>query len=107
MHYVKIAIVGLGFVGLSFAAVLGSKNFSVLGVDHDKKKISTIISGKTPFFEPKLFLETSSGPYERRFFVKNSQSARYKPATASTEAIWLDEPLAISGKMKSRSRMLK
>ena len=54
MHYVKIAIVGLGFVGLSFAAVLGSKNFSVLGVDHDKKKISTIISGKTPFFEPKL-----------------------------------------------------
>jgi UDPglucose 6-dehydrogenase len=54
MHYVKIAIIGLGFVGLSFAAVLGNKNFSVLGVDNNKKKISTIISGKTPFFEPKL-----------------------------------------------------
>jgi UDPglucose 6-dehydrogenase len=50
----KIGIVGLGFVGLSFAAVLGSKGYSVIGVDTDKAKISKIRKGKAPFHEPKL-----------------------------------------------------
>ena len=50
----KIAIVGLGFVGLSFAAVLGSKNFTVLGIDVDSKKISDIKENILPFYEPKL-----------------------------------------------------
>ena len=34
----KIGIVGLGFVGLSFASVLASKGFNVVGIDNDKKK---------------------------------------------------------------------
>ena len=50
----KIGIVGLGFVGLSLAAVLGSKGFSVIGSDIDKSKILKIRSGKTPFYEPNL-----------------------------------------------------
>lgn len=50
----KIGIVGLGFVGLSFAAVLGSKGYSVLGFDSDFKKTSTIRKGIPPFYEPKL-----------------------------------------------------
>lgn len=50
----KIGIVGLGFVGLSFAAVLGSKGYSVLGFDSDFKKASTIKKGIPPFYEPKL-----------------------------------------------------
>ena len=52
----KIGIIGLGFVGLSFAAVLGSKGFSVIGFDNNKKKIEKINSKKPPFFEPKLEL---------------------------------------------------
>ena len=50
----KIGIVGLGFVGLSFASVLGSKGYSVIGVDTDKEKISKIKKGIAPFHEPKL-----------------------------------------------------
>ncbi|MEW6044188.1 MAG: UDP-glucose/GDP-mannose dehydrogenase family protein [Thermoproteota archaeon] len=50
----KIGIIGLGFVGLSFASVLGSKGYSVIGADTDAKKISMIKNGKTPFYEPKL-----------------------------------------------------
>jgi UDPglucose 6-dehydrogenase len=50
----KIGIIGLGFVGLSFASVLGSKGYSVIGVDSDKNKIKKIKSGKSPFYEPKL-----------------------------------------------------
>jgi len=51
---VKISIIGLGFVGLSFAAVLGSKNYSVLGIDNNPHKIMKIQNNEVPFYEPKL-----------------------------------------------------
>ena len=50
----KVGIIGLGVVGLSFASVLGSKGFSVIGMDSNLKKIEQINSKKSPFFEPKL-----------------------------------------------------
>jgi len=50
----KIGVIGLGFVGLTFASVLASKGYSVIGVDYDKSKIVKIESGKAPFFEPRL-----------------------------------------------------
>ena len=50
----QISIVGLGFVGLSFASVLGSKGYSVVGVDTDLEKIKIISENRAPFFEPKL-----------------------------------------------------
>ena len=50
----KISIIGLGFVGLSFAAVLGSKNYTVLGIDNDPQKIMKIKNNEIPFYEPKL-----------------------------------------------------
>jgi UDPglucose 6-dehydrogenase len=50
----KIGIIGLGFVGLSFASVLGSKKYSVIGVDSDIQKVNKILTGKAPFYEPKL-----------------------------------------------------
>lgn len=50
----KVGIVGLGFVGLTFASVLASRNYSVIGVDYDRSKIAKIESGEAPFFEPGL-----------------------------------------------------
>ena len=50
----KIGIIGLGFVGLSFASVLGSKKYSVIGVDSDIDKVNKILTGKAPFYEPEL-----------------------------------------------------
>ncbi len=50
----KIGIVGLGFVGLTFASVLASRGHPVIGVDYDKSKIAKIESGESPFFEPRL-----------------------------------------------------
>ena len=50
----KIGIIGLGFVGLSFASVLASKGYSVIGVDNDKEKLKKIQNGVVPFYEPKL-----------------------------------------------------
>ena len=50
----KIAIIGLGFVGLSLASVLASKNYQVIGIDIDKKKCSEIQNGQVPIYEPEL-----------------------------------------------------
>ena len=50
----KIAIIGLGFVGLSLTSVLASKGFNVVGIDVDKKKCRNISNGCIPFFEPNL-----------------------------------------------------
>ena len=50
----KIGIIGLGFVGLSFASVLASKGYEVIGVDADKTKVIKILSGQTPFHEKDL-----------------------------------------------------
>ena len=50
----RIGIIGLGFVGLSLASVLASKNHNVIGIDTDKKKCLEIENGITPIFEPDL-----------------------------------------------------
>jgi len=57
----KIAIIGLGFVGLSLAAVLASKNKSIIGIDIDEKKCQKIRNITIPFYEPGLknILKTS------------------------------------------------
>lgn len=53
VHNKKIAVIGLGYVGLSLAAFLGNKA-NVIGVDANKKKINSLLSGVPPFYEPKL-----------------------------------------------------
>lgn len=50
----KIGIIGLGFVGLSFASVLASKGYNVIGIETDVEKLKTIRSGKSYFYEPRL-----------------------------------------------------
>ena len=50
----KIGIIGLGFVGLSLAAVLASKGYKTIGLDIDKSKCTKISQGNSTFFEPDL-----------------------------------------------------
>ena len=50
----NIAVVGLGFVGLSISSVLASKNYNVVGIDIDNQKCSDIRNGVLPLFEPGL-----------------------------------------------------
>ena len=50
----NIAVVGLGFVGLSMSSVLASKNYNVVGIDIDNQKCSDIRNGLLPLFEPNL-----------------------------------------------------
>ena len=50
----RIGVIGLGFVGLSLASVLGVKNYRVMGFDSDRTKSFEIKNGNPPFYEPKL-----------------------------------------------------
>ncbi len=50
----KIAIVGLGYVGLPIATLFASKGFNVIGIELDKKIIESISNNKSPIEEPLL-----------------------------------------------------
>ena len=48
----NIAVVGLGFVGLSISSVLASKNYNVVGIDIDNQKCSDIRNGCLLYTSP-------------------------------------------------------
>jgi len=50
----KIAVIGLGFVGLTLSSVLASKGITTVGIDLDKDKCSKIAKGTPTFYEPNL-----------------------------------------------------
>ena len=57
----KISIIGLGFVGLTLAAVNAKKGFDTIGIETNSKKLEKNRKGLSDFYEPKLerFLKES------------------------------------------------
>lgn len=47
----KVAVVGIGRVGLPLALVLADKGYEVIGVDVDKTRLNLVSKGKLPFIE--------------------------------------------------------
>lgn len=45
----RVAVVGLGYVGVSLGALLASKGFEVIGIDIDAQKREAIDAGRLPF----------------------------------------------------------
>ena len=50
----RIAIFGLGYVGLPFTAALANVGFNVIGVDIDNDRIEMLKKGNIPIYEPGL-----------------------------------------------------
>ncbi|MBI4712653.1 MAG: UDP-glucose/GDP-mannose dehydrogenase family protein, partial [Planctomycetes bacterium] len=50
----KVAIIGVGHVGLVTATCLAEKGHRVVGIDNDRNKIKQLQSGKTTIYEPGL-----------------------------------------------------
>jgi len=46
-HSAKVAILGLGYVGLPLAVVFAEAGFLVVGIDPDQSKVDTILQGKS------------------------------------------------------------
>lgn len=50
----SIAIIGLGYVGVSTALCFSSRGFSVIGVDVDREKLTGLRKGRSPFSEDRV-----------------------------------------------------
>ena len=50
----KVSVFGAGYVGLVTAATLAENGHNVICVDIDQSKITSLSSGKVPFYEPRL-----------------------------------------------------
>jgi UDP-N-acetyl-D-mannosaminuronic acid dehydrogenase len=53
-EFETICVIGLGYIGLPTASLLGTKGFDVLGVDVSKDVVDTINAGKIHIVEPDL-----------------------------------------------------
>ena len=69
-EFKSICVVGLGYIGLPTASLLGTKGFEVLGVDVSKEVVDTINAGKIHIVEPDLDI-----------LVKSSVNAGYLTAS--------------------------
>lgn len=72
----KVAVIGVGHVGLVTAATLAHFGHDVVGLDEDSAKIDTLKKGVAPFFEPGLqdLLDEVLGSGKLRF-TKDASSA--------------------------------
>ncbi|HLC85200.1 MAG TPA: nucleotide sugar dehydrogenase [Candidatus Nanoarchaeia archaeon] len=52
MEPYKVAVFGLGYVGLPVALFCQSKGYEVIGIDVDPKKVATINRGRSPIKDP-------------------------------------------------------
>lgn len=50
----RIAVIGLGYIGLPTAAILASHGFTVTGVDVSDRHVEAVNRGDVPFVEPDL-----------------------------------------------------
>ncbi len=73
----KVAVVGLGHVGLPTAVGFSSLGWDVIGADEDPAKVEQIKSGRAPFFEPGL----------DELLQKNLKLGKFCPTSNVEEAI--------------------
>ena len=59
-NFNKVCVIGLGYIGLPTASLLGTKGYEVLGVDVSDRVVETINQGKIHIVEPDLDLLVKS-----------------------------------------------
>src|SRR5436309_2470690 len=52
--FLKIAVIGTGYVGLVTSTCLAESGNEVVGIDKDARKIQTLEAGRLPIYEPGL-----------------------------------------------------
>jgi UDP-N-acetyl-D-mannosaminuronic acid dehydrogenase len=89
---IKICVVGLGYIGLPTAAVLGSRGYKIHGVEINPKAVETINSGKAHIVEPDLDILV------RAAVTTGNLKACTEPAEADIFMICVPTPLTDDNK---------
>ncbi|OUU51914.1 MAG: UDP-N-acetyl-D-mannosamine dehydrogenase [Pelagibacteraceae bacterium TMED65] len=89
----KIAVVGLGYIGLPTAALLASKDYNVLGIDTNANAVDVINSGKAHIVEPQLDKYVSAAVSKKRF------KASTVPGLADVYIICVPTPVEMGRKL--------
>ena len=53
-HIGRVAVIGLGYIGLPTAAILATNGLDVIGVDVSQRTVDAVNDGRVPFVEPDL-----------------------------------------------------
>ncbi|MDB2686261.1 UDP-N-acetyl-D-mannosamine dehydrogenase [Mariniblastus sp.] len=88
----KICVVGLGYIGLPTAAVLGSRGYKVHGVEINPLAVETINSGKAHIVEPDLDILV------RAAVTTGNLKAYTEPAESDIFMICIPTPLTAENK---------
>lgn len=56
----RVAVVGLGYVGLVTATCLARLGQTVVGLERDRERLKTLLAGEVPYFEPHLAPDLSA-----------------------------------------------
>ncbi len=83
----KIAVIGLGYVGGTTAACFAEIGHEVCGIDHDADKVRPYLSGKAPFYEKGLDQKIRDNLNEGRLKFTTSISEGIKQAEAIIIAV--------------------
>ena len=89
---IKICVVGLGYIGLPTAAVLGSRGYKIHGVEINPKAVETINSGKAHIVEPDLDILV------RAAVTTGNLKAYTKPAESDIFMVCVPTPLTEDNK---------
>ena len=90
----KICVIGLGYIGLPTAAVLGSRGYKIHGVEINSEAVDIINSGKAHIVEPDLDMLV------RGVVTTGNLKAHTEPAEADIFMICVPTPLADNNKPK-------
>lgn len=55
----RVAVIGLGYIGLPTAAILATNGIEVIGVDVSERTVNAVNAGEVPFVEPDLGVHVS------------------------------------------------
>ena len=88
----KVAVIGLGYIGLPTAVLLASNDYDVLGVDTNSNTVDLINSGTAHVVEPELDKYVKTAVSKKRF------NASTVPELADVYIVCVPTPVDTVGK---------
>ena len=92
---VKIAVLGLGYVGITAAACLASQGHEVVGIDPNVTKVNALLAGKSPITEPGINELVAAAHHKG--LITASTSVNSDVASCELAIVCVGTPSAVDG----------